>query len=262
MLLKIAQIRLDSKYVVRDINADTVNDYAQAISEGTTLPKPTLFYDGTSYWPGDGRHRIKAREQAGYADIEVEVRNGTERDAYIFGITAQDKNGLRLTNEDKRRAVKAILSDDEWSMKYNDTEIAKMCRVTRPFVTNVRSSIGNHSQPATETVTVADATDGEGLDVREEIPYTTQSGRRATKKNPAIKRIKREKETASHYSWKQFDTTYGALVREVDNLGRLYNRHNTEEADLLRSDLEAWKSNFMEWGELLKQEKENACVNA
>lgn len=37
------------------------------------------------------------------------------RDAILYSCGANDRHGLRRTNEDKRRAVKKSLEDPEWS---------------------------------------------------------------------------------------------------------------------------------------------------
>lgn len=258
MLLPIARIRFDSKYVVRDLNQKVVDDYAKLISDGTDLPEPHVFKHGETYWMADGRHRTEARKQAGFADIEVIIHNGSERDAYIFGISSQDK-GLPMTREEKRNAVLAIITDDEWSMKYSDREIAKMCGVYHSFVKNVRTSLSDTSQLSTDSESV----DESKVNVaKEEVPYTTPKGKRTTKRNPAARRNQRAAATPTTYDWKNHEKVKAALMREVDVLGKIYNRHNTEDAELLRSDLEAWDKNFREWGNDLKTLKEQSCESA
>jgi hypothetical protein len=44
---------------------------------------------------------------------------------------------LRRTNADKRKAVKTLLEDEEWS-KWSDREIARQCEVSHPFVSKMK----------------------------------------------------------------------------------------------------------------------------
>lgn len=262
MLLPIAQIRFDSKYVVRDLVQEVVDDYEQALRDGITLPKPHVFYDGEYYWLADGRHRTTAHKQFGSAEVDVEVHNGTELDAYVYGITAQDKNGLRLTHEDKRRIVKDIITDDQLSMKWNDSEVARICHFSLSFVQNVRRSLSKTSQPGTTSEVVPRRELSGATKDEEEVSYTKPTGGRAKRKSPAGKRSQRAKAAATTYDWKNFDKVYKALFVQVDALGVLYNRHNIEMAEQLRSDLDAWKGNFKIYGKFIEEEKEQTCASA
>ena len=61
------------------MNREVIDEYADAIREGTKLPPVLVFYDGTSYWLADGFHRLhaaqKAQEEDVAAEIETEIRN-------------------------------------------------------------------------------------------------------------------------------------------------------------------------------------------
>jgi hypothetical protein len=50
------------------------------------------------------------------------------------------ENGRHRTNEDKRNAVQAMLDDFEWQF-WNNTEIAKACRVSVTLVNLVRGGV-------------------------------------------------------------------------------------------------------------------------
>ena len=60
-------------------------------------------------------------------------------------------HGLRRTNADKRRAVRLILEDEEWS-HWTSNQIANACHVSRGLVEAVRSSLtsgsGSEGRPA------------------------------------------------------------------------------------------------------------------
>lgn len=138
--LNINIIRLDGGTQQRvEINDDVIEDYAHAILEGAEFPLPVVFHDGSDYWLGDGFQRVHAYRKAGKASIKVDVREGTQRDAVLFSVGANGTHGLRRTHDDKRKAVRTLLNDAEWS-KWSDREIARQCGVTHPFVANLRPS--------------------------------------------------------------------------------------------------------------------------
>lgn len=70
----------------------------------------------------------------------TDVRQGTRRDAILYSVGANETHGLRRTNEDKRRAVMTLLSDEEWS-RWSNNEIAQKCGVSHTFVNGMRSSL-------------------------------------------------------------------------------------------------------------------------
>jgi transposase-like protein len=122
------------------INDEVVQDYAFSLMEGQALPPVTVFYDGTDYWLADGFHRYRAAQQICRDEIEVEIRQGTRRDAVLYSVGANASHGLRRTNEDKRRAVKTLLRDEEWA-KWSDREIARQCGVSQPTVSSLRQEL-------------------------------------------------------------------------------------------------------------------------
>lgn len=130
------------------LSNDTVSEYRDALLEGAVLPPIVVFYDGSDYWLADGFHRVAAHRQAygtpgsAYRDlskpeIAADVRAGTRRDAVLYAAQANASHGLRRTNADKQRAVRALLEDPEWS-QWSDGEIARKCAVSQPFVSSLR----------------------------------------------------------------------------------------------------------------------------
>lgn len=117
-----------------------VDDYADAMRAGATFPPVDVFFDGTDYWLADGFHRHAAAVQAGVAEIAITVHQGTRRDAILFSCGANAAHGLRRTNADKRRAVATLLRDEEWG-KWTDSEIARRCAVSQPFVSGLSASL-------------------------------------------------------------------------------------------------------------------------
>lgn len=130
------QIRTNGGTQMRTgVNEVTAGEYADEIRRGVEFPPVIVFYDGETYWLGDGFHRVRAYFMAGghTAEIPAEVRPGTRRDAVLWAAGANASHGLRRTRQDKERAVDALLADDEWG-QWADREIARRCNVSHTFV--------------------------------------------------------------------------------------------------------------------------------
>ncbi len=136
--LQLAVIRLDGGTQSRaGIDHPTVDEYAVAWRDGIKFPPIVTFYDGTDYWVGDGYHRCLSAKKAGLTEIEADIRQGTRRDAVLYSVGANASHGLRRTNEDKRRAVKTLLTDDEWK-QWSDREIGRRTGVHHDTVGRIR----------------------------------------------------------------------------------------------------------------------------
>lgn len=124
-LIKLDVIRTDGGTQPRAaIEFEAVDDYTDAMANGEKFPPVVIFYDGAAYWLADGFHRVKAARQAGYREISCQLHQGTLEDAQWYSFGANKTNGLRRTNEDKRRAVKAALMHPK-SQNVSDREIAR-----------------------------------------------------------------------------------------------------------------------------------------
>lgn len=119
-----------------EIHAATVNEYAEAMTEGETLPPGIVFFDGVTNHLADGFHRFHANRQIGARTMECEVRTGTLMDARLYAYGANKSHGLRRTAADKRKAVQGMLADFP---DMGDRAIAKHVGVSHPFVAAVRS---------------------------------------------------------------------------------------------------------------------------
>lgn len=142
------------------LNEQAVEDYANVLREGGELPPITVFFDGSDYWLADGFHRFHAFRKIERASVQAEVREGTRRDAMLFSFGANDAHGLRRSNEDKRKVVREMLTDPEWS-QWSDNAIAKACRVGNHLVAQVRRSLGENQvseAPAARTFTTKHGT--------------------------------------------------------------------------------------------------------
>lgn len=123
-----------------DVNYDAIAEYAFLINDGIDLDPVVVFETDEGYLLADGFQRIEAYKGVGKRKIDVEVKQGTRRDAILYGIIANTKHGVRPTNEDKRKMVTRLLQDEEWST-WSDNVIAKKLGVTQPFVSGLRKEL-------------------------------------------------------------------------------------------------------------------------
>jgi hypothetical protein len=144
--IKISEIRFDGGTQQRvEINRQIVSEYAESIRCGTSFPPVEVFFDGAQYWLVDGFHRFFAMREAEVADALCEIHAGTQREAVIFSAGVNHTHGLRLSREDKKKAVLTVLSDimgEQWT----DREIARHCHVSHTFVASVRTEKQNKLQ--------------------------------------------------------------------------------------------------------------------
>lgn len=140
MLLK--DIELDSSLQVREsLDQEVINDYSEALREGAKFPAITVFRVGNRNLLVDGWHRFFAHKKAGLADVEVELIEGSMRDATLCAIGANSEHGLRRSNKDKRKAVMMLLDDFEWA-EWSDRKIAQVAKVSSMTVGTIRKSLG------------------------------------------------------------------------------------------------------------------------
>lgn len=143
-------IKISPTQILRDrgtqsrlqIIEEVVGNYAEAFEKGEDFPPVEVFYDGENYILADGYHRLKAwiAVFGDEAPIVSHVRQGTERDAIKFSLSANAKHGLQRSQADKRQAVVRALADEEWG-KLNNTEVAKLCEVSPTLVEKVREEL-------------------------------------------------------------------------------------------------------------------------
>lgn len=141
MMLAIAKIRTDGKTQSRKkIDPKWVQDYAEHMKEGAVFPLPVVFFDGKAYWLADGFHRVAANKSNGVLEIEVEVKEGTVRDAKLFAIRANNFHGRNMTQDEKRDNIIYMIQDEEYG-KWSDDRIAKEGGVSRITVYRIRKKL-------------------------------------------------------------------------------------------------------------------------
>lgn len=140
--LAVSQIRTDGGTQPRVLTNDqTVKEYAERYKAGDAFPPIVVFFDGEYHWLGDGNHRLLAQMvELGRKSVLAEIRKGTRRDALLYAMGANTDHGLRRTNQDKRRAVEVLLTDEEWS-QWSNVVIARHTGVGESFVRKVRDEL-------------------------------------------------------------------------------------------------------------------------
>jgi ParB-like nuclease domain len=142
--LQLSQIRIDGGTQSRAfLDSETINDYADKMQSGANFPTLIVYYDGQNYWLADGFHRIQAAKKNGMVQVEVEVRQGDQRQAILYSVGANATHGLRRSNDDKNRAVITLLSDPEW-FRWSNCQIATHCGVVESFVRLVKNRLSSH----------------------------------------------------------------------------------------------------------------------
>jgi hypothetical protein len=119
------------------LSQETIDEYAEKIAAILKKNPLDVFFDGTSYYIGDGWHRFLAAVKAGLSVIPCVLHDGTERDAMLFAAGANQGHGLKRSNRDKRRAVEIMLADEEWAT-WSNNRIAEHCGVGDDLVSDVR----------------------------------------------------------------------------------------------------------------------------
>ena len=139
--LHLDQIRIDGGTQPRvAINEQVVDEYAELLAGGVTLPPVTVFFDGATYWLADGFHRYWANKRIQCDHVFADIRQGTQRDAQWHAFGANADHGLRRTRDDIAHILKKVFSDDRWS-KTPVREIAKHTGIPKSTVQDHRQRI-------------------------------------------------------------------------------------------------------------------------
>lgn len=132
MMIKIDELDL-SLQTRAGTDAETIDNYAEAMADGAQFPEVTVFTDGKRYWLADGFHRVMAAKQNGRTVIAADVRKGTEDDAVVFGGTANNKQGKRPTRADVQHFLQMVWDRRQSIFGGTPTggNLAEKCGITR-----------------------------------------------------------------------------------------------------------------------------------
>jgi uncharacterized ParB-like nuclease family protein len=155
--LALDSIRLDGGTQHRaETDATLIDEYAQSLLDGDVLPPVLVYRDPDDQnWLAGGFHRWKAHKEAArtkpeFAKIRAEVREGTLREAMLASFSENKTHGQRRTNADKRRILRKILEDEEWSA-WSDRSISDRAKVSPALVAELRDELSIHKNKQIET---------------------------------------------------------------------------------------------------------------
>jgi len=137
--IKLSDIRIDGGTQGRVvIDQQTVQNYLECMNNGDIFPPIFTVFDGVTYWLVDGFHRYHAYMLCDTKNIDVNYKPGTLEEAQVMSFGVNGTHGKPRTNEDKRKVVLEalvhILTKD-----LSVYEIAKVCNVSRPFVSAIKN---------------------------------------------------------------------------------------------------------------------------
>ncbi len=195
-LVELERVRTDGGTQPRaSLDAATLAEYAERMlldaagglvvdPEGRAWEEIVVFDDGDSLWLADGFHRVEAARRAGLEGLQAQVKPGGLRDAIRYSLGVNATHGKRRTRADKRRALERALRDEEWA-QWADARVARMCKVTQPFVTKVRAEL--EREGAVDFQPVLYGADGRAFE-REQAPSPAPVVRRAPRRTRSTAR--------------------------------------------------------------------------
>lgn len=124
-----------------EINEQLIDEYATLMAEGDTAFDPVdAVRDGQGQiYVWDGYHRLHAARRAHYR-LAVRVKPGTQTEAEWLAIGANQKHGLRRSNQDKQRSVRLALLHPNGS-RLSNREISRHCGVDHATVGKIRREL-------------------------------------------------------------------------------------------------------------------------
>jgi ParB-like chromosome segregation protein Spo0J len=147
--LNIQEVALSAILVDQDLQSRESTDveHVKHLSDlkemGVDLPAIVLFQDPALskcrkiYLMADGFHRLAAYLKLGLRSIKAIIIQGTRRDAILYSIGANSKQGKQLTANDRNKAVLMLITDSEWR-QWNDKTIARMTGASVSPVRRIR----------------------------------------------------------------------------------------------------------------------------
>jgi hypothetical protein len=126
------------------INDEVVKEYAADMKKGDKFPAIDVFKVDGRHILANGFHRVEAAKLNGTSEILANLHEGTLTDAIKFAVGANRTNGLRRTNEDKRKCVNIAF---EKLGGLSDNQIAELCAVSQPFVSAMRKETKTANKP-------------------------------------------------------------------------------------------------------------------
>ena len=228
MQIKTSSILMDDRTQPRaKVDLELIEEYAADMEKGDDFPPIVIFGSDDEYVVADGFHRLAAADDLDWEYIEADVRDGGIREATLYSVGANAKHGKRRTNEDKRRVVKKLLEDKEWS-QWSDREIARRCRVSHPFVSQARESLSGNGYQIEAKRKVKRG----GKVYLQDTANIGQSQPSSDTENSVIEQTEQEASSSGE------DVEDEELDKEVSGKGDWFEEHK---------DMDGWKVNEKGW---------------
>lgn len=182
-ILSIDLLRTDGGTQARlSVDQDTVDTYADVLEkEAGEWPfgEIDVFHDGSDYFVGDGFHRTLAARRVKRSSVPCRVHQGTAKDAMIFGMTANDNHGLRMSRADKRHCVEWLIDN---MPKMTQEDVASTAGVTSRTVRTILSERKTSGSPKTAKAGSSNSGSSSSSSSSREVPEHKEDSPAETKR--------------------------------------------------------------------------------
>lgn len=170
--LRLDQITVDDAMQARvAVDDSIVEEYAELMRSGHNFPSVEVVFDGKlkKHYLVDGFHRLAAARRAGIKTIGAVVTDGSMDEARWLSCGANKNHGLRRTNADKRKAIRAALMARP---ELSDTVLAAHVGVSN-------GTVGSYRAELAEAGVIRDVQVRTGLDGRKNDIKKNNDARKA-----------------------------------------------------------------------------------
>lgn len=246
--------------------ADHVEDVRAAVRKREPLPRIRIWrVAGKGNIVTDGHHVTEAYRLEGRKTVPAEVFEGEWWQAVLdaSGANAHEGAAKKLSHAEKRTAVKnAIKALKDSGQNWSNVRIAKHCRVSDDLVASVMGK-----SPELKPTGPVSGTDGKKYpqenrgkkkpavkaepvpepkaDVKPLDPIAAAVVARAVEEHKAEPAFTRE--SPRTFDFAAFESKWGQLAREIDNLAAVFHVMNTARTEGIRKHLGQFKAAFTEW---------------
>lgn len=260
-VLKIKEIRLDGQTQCRkSIDPKWVKDYAENMKEGYRYPNPVVFFDGKVHWLADGFHRISAHKSNGATEVEVDVKEGTVREARLYAIRENNRHGKNMSVDEKRNNIIMLLKDEEWG-KWSDERIAKEVSTSRISVFRMRKKLIASGELRAKTSTSYVTKDGKEVTravPKKDTPETTsepeEDTSEATSESGEDNEDDQDKFDPDQAAQQEMADTIASLSKKVEDLKEQLALGNFEGNEFEKYDIQETLASLKERNRLLELE--------
>jgi DNA-binding transcriptional regulator YhcF (GntR family) len=164
-MVQLSAISTTSGTQPRQTHQETVNHYADLLSNGTKFPPVIVFNDGKKKHLASGFHRYFAHRQNGLTEIEAVIIKGTLRDAQWFAM-GSNAHGRPLTAQERQTNIRRALLDAEWG-QLSDRDLASHLDCSKTTILRARQALEGEGK--LEKTNVVWSKDDEGKIVKTKV---------------------------------------------------------------------------------------------